>query len=873
MPYHRTQDEGNSALPERQYRLLTTKAQIDKCVAAIAQSGEVHALDFETTGLRPESAEVRLTCICGPAGGFVIDHFVSGVPFGAIAGKLAKACAWAVFNAGFEGRWFDYETDGPDVVLYDVGVMSKAKLGGRPLRLAEQVKRDLGKERDNKDLQVSDWSADELTQEQYDYGFEDADDTYALWTLWKAALSAAQWNGFLVLNDAWRGTAEMEDTGMLIDAPYHETLIAMWTRRRAAAEIVLRRYTPESVIENLRSKKMLSDFLKTVLDETSVRAWPSTAKNSQLQTTRAQLRQASFRAPYPFSRWLAALMVFNRADKYLSTYGENLLTKQSLSPDGRVHGRFNIAQAITARYSSSSPNLQNIPRSPVVRRSFIAPDGTDMVLADYSGVELRVLAEVSDDPQLKQDVIFGDVHAESAITLFRQNRDEFLARLKAKDPAAKEMRSKAKAFSFQLCIAEGQLVLTDHGLVPIEQVDRSMQVWDGVEWVSHDGVIYKGIQEVIDHDGLTATPGHKVFCTDGTIRPFHHVALSQHGLRVTRTAVAHIPIRDVRVYTQHPDAHAQRAHDDVGVSTMRQGAAEMAAQHAGGARQRLPVSTQPEASLRLRSVADFDEALHGSEGAVQTARGELEVLRPARNRDALQRQSGIHRRDSARVSASDCGGAGLPASGPYRQQRTLRAGQHTLGNAAGKPAKQARVYDILNAGPRRRFTVSGQLVSNCYGAGSAALALVLRCSDDEAKEYVEAWAARYPRAYALRYKMFDEMMASGLLPIKSGRTVYVHRNDRTLPVAANYPIQGAAADVMYRAVTRMNEVMWEVPYPARMLASVHDELLLLCREGHGEDLEQRLQEQMRLAWLDIFPNTATDNLIDSAVGKSWAAKP
>jgi hypothetical protein len=563
MPYHRTQDEGNSALPDRQYRLLTTKAQIDKCVAAIAQSGEVHALDFETTGLRPESAEVRLTCICGPAGGFVIDHFVSGVPFGAIAGKLAKACAWAVFNAGFEGRWFDYETDGPDVVLYDVGVMSKAKLGGRPLRLAEQVKRDLGKERDNKDLQVSDWSADELTQEQYDYGFEDADDTYALWTLWKAALSAAQWNGFLVLNDAWRGTAEMEDTGMLIDAPYHETLIAMWTRRRAAAEIVLRRYTPESVIENLRSKKMLSDFLKTVLDETSVRAWPSTAKNSQLQTTRAQLRQASFRAPYPFSRWLAALMVFNRADKYLSTYGENLLTKQSLSPDGRVHGRFNIAQAITARYSSSSPNLQNIPRSPVVRRSFIAPDGTDMVLADYSGVELRVLAEVSDDPQLKQDVIFGDVHAESAITLFRQNRDEFLARLKAKDPAAKEMRSKAKAFSFQLCIAEGQLVLTDHGLVPIEQVDRSMQVWDGVEWVSHDGVIYKGIQEVIDHDGLTATPGHKVFCTDGTIRPFHHVALSQHGLRVTRTAVAHIPIRDVRVYTQHPDAHAQRAHDDV----------------------------------------------------------------------------------------------------------------------------------------------------------------------------------------------------------------------------------------------------------------------------------------------------------------------
>lgn len=595
-----------------QYHLLADKTGIAWAVAQIeAAGGAVHALDFETTGLRPEAADVRLTCISGPAGNFVLDHKKAKVPFGKIADKLADACPWAVFNAGFEGRWFDHATGGPDVVLYDVGVMSKAKLGGRPLRLADMVKRDLKKERDNKHLQVSDWSALGLTDEQYDYGFEDAEDTYELWKMWKTGLTDAQWSGFLILNDAWRGTAEMEDTGVLIDAPYHQTLIDMWARRRKVAEAVLRRFTPEDVLPNLRSKKMLSDFLKTVLDERSVKAWPSTAKQGQLQTTRAQLRQASFRAPYPMSRWLAALMVFNRADKYLSTYGENLLTKQALSEDGRIHGRFNIAQAITARYSSSNPNLQNIPRQPAVRRSFIAPPDTDMVLADYSGVELRVLAEVSGDPQLKKDVIFGDVHAESAITLFRQNREDFLARLKAKDPAAKEMRSKAKGFSFQLT----------------------------------------------------------------------------------------------------------------------------------------------------------------------------------------------------------------------------------------------------------------------YGAGTGALALVLRCSDSEAKDYVGAWADRYPKAYALRYQMYDQMMATGFLPIHSGRTVFVHRNDRTLPVAANYPIQGAAADVMYRAVTRMGEVVWEVDYPARMLASVHDELLLLCRAGHGADLETHLQEQMRLAWLDVFPGTATDNLIDSAVGQSWAAKP
>jgi DNA polymerase-1 len=594
-----------------QYTLVTTAAGVQSVVRAIAKSGEVHALDFETTGLRPEDSKVRLTCICGPAGSFVVDHFAAKVPFNDVAEDLAAACAWAVFNAGFEGRWFDYATGGPDVVLYDVGVMSKAKLGGRPLSLADMVKRDLTKERDNKHLQTSDWSMPNLTQEQYDYGFEDAADTFDLWERWDAELTKAQWAGFRILNDAWRATAEMEDTGMLVDAPYHETLIKMWGLRRDVAEHVLRKFTPEGVIGNLRSKKQLSDFLKTVLDHDSVRAWPSTEKQDQLQTTRSQLRQASYRAPYPFSRWLAALMVFNRADKYLSTYGETLLTKQALSPDGRVHGRFNIAQAVTCRYSSSSPNIQNIPRSPLVRRSFIAPAGTDMVLADYSGIELRVLAEVSDDKQLRTDVIFGDVHAESAITLFRQPREQFMARLKAKDPAAKELRSKAKAFSFQLT----------------------------------------------------------------------------------------------------------------------------------------------------------------------------------------------------------------------------------------------------------------------YGAGNAALAVVLRCSDSEAARFVEAWAERYPSAYALRYKMFDQMSANGFLPVWSGRTIFVHRNDRTLPVAANYPIQAAAADVMYRAVTRMGDLMWQLDYPARVMASVHDELLLLCREGHGGDLEQHLQNQMRAAWLDVFPGSATDNLIESAVGKSWAAKP
>lgn len=61
------------------------------------------------------------------------------------------------------------------------------------------------------------------------------------------------------------------------------------------------------------------------------------------------------------------------------------------------------------------------------------------------------------------------------------------------------------------CIAEGQLVLTDHGLIPIQHVTVNDKVWDGSLWVKHDGVIYKGEREVITYDGLTATPDHPVY--------------------------------------------------------------------------------------------------------------------------------------------------------------------------------------------------------------------------------------------------------------------------------------------------------------------------------------------------------------------------
>lgn len=591
----------------------------------------IRALDFETTSLFPQHGGViRLSIITDDSGTTIIDHF-KAMPFALVADEFAKR-KWAVFNATFEGRWIDYFTEGGDyhykVELLDVQFLRKAKLGGGPLSLAIMAKRDLKYEMD-KSQQNSGWHQADLSSEQKIYAAIDGVVTWKLLCKWDDELTDDQYNGALVLNSAWRGTYEMEDCGLQLDIPYHQGLINLWTVKNKTAERYLRKHTGPDLIKNLNSNKQIGDFLKEhVLDAVSLASWPKTEKKGELDVSKDVLRMAAHRAPYPFSRWLAALMVYNKTRKYLSTYGEKFINKQRLA--GKITSRFNMAQAITCRYSSSSENLQNIPNSPVVRRSFItarSPTGREikLVMADYSSIEVRVLAELSGDEHLLHDAIYGDVHSRSASAIFKIDFDEFVRVLKEKDP------------------------------------------------------------------------------------------------------------------------------------------------------------NNPE-QLNPR----YDN------------------IRPL-----------------------------------YKSMRT-RAKSFT--------------FQLL------------------YGAGYAALAIVLRCTDEEAAHAVEAWAQLYPKAYAYRQLMFEQMTQTGYLPVCDGRTIFVFKNERTMPVAANYPVQGAAASVMYRAVYHVNRDLIETDMNARLAASVHDELLIFSWEECALECKALLVGAMKKAWLDIFPGTSTDNLLEAGIGDSWAEK-
>ena len=174
-------------------------------------------------------------------------------------------------------------------------------------------------------------------------------------------------------------------------------------------------------------------------------------------------------------------------------------------------------------------------------RHFIDPgEGKQFIDADFSQIEARVLAWLSGHDALLQAFRDGkDLYKQTAAMTFGVPYEE----------VDKDLRFLGKVVSLA-CIAEGQLVLTDEGLVPIEKVALHQRVWDGVEWVSHEGVIFKGIRKVITYQGLTATEDHQVFTDTETVMAFQDAIAGQKTLKVTGDAKTLPP-------------HGQQEHDSV----------------------------------------------------------------------------------------------------------------------------------------------------------------------------------------------------------------------------------------------------------------------------------------------------------------------
>jgi DNA polymerase-1 len=176
---------------------------------------------------------------------------------------------------------------------------------------------------------------------------------------------------------------------------------------------------------------------------------------------------------------LPALVIEHRSlAKLKGTYLDAL--PELIDPrDGRIHTTFNQAIAATGRLSSSDPNLQNIPtRTELgrkIREAFVAPPGSKLISADYSQIELRVLAHVSGDPALREAFARGeDVHTRTAAEVFSVPTGE----------VTPQMRRTAKAINFGIAYGQSAFGLSQRLEMPAAEaqaiIDRYFARYSGV---------------------------------------------------------------------------------------------------------------------------------------------------------------------------------------------------------------------------------------------------------------------------------------------------------------------------------------------------------------------------------------------------------
>ena len=436
---------------------------------------------------------------------------------------------------------------------------------------------------------------------------------------------------------------------------------------------------------------------------------------------------------------------------------------------------------VTGRWSAGgdggSLQLQNVARDSMIKEAIVAPEGHKIVGFDLSNIEVRVNLYIAGQ-QDQLDIIRGgrDVYKEFASAAFDIKQEDVTA---------------AQRFIGKTCIAEGELVLTERGLVPIEKIRVDDRVWDGIEWVRHEGVVYMGEKDVIEYQGLRATPDHIVYLEDGAPCEFGNASNKRACIANTGDGGTPLKLLD---NNQRGDKKEQQSWRDVVVCAMRLWRSEMDTPWFVNSRiiKKLP-QLRAEAQPRREGAFVSGRPGHRTSTATgylyfpalqQPERQGIQVLRRAwdrvqvrvgeifskllkdstgvelRERDRSRKQQlplrareyPIHYTERAGCQPKEysvCimeGGEDSSAkvegepiySAEYGVQICShgddRRGDNCDGMGVGGEEMQelerhkskARVYDILNAGPKHRFTVSNVLVSNCvlglgFGAGHKVL--------------------------------------------------------------------------------------------------------------------------------------------------------
>ena len=284
------------------------------------------------------------------------------------------------------------------------------------------------------------------------YAAEDADVTLRLWRMMKPRLAAER--RLTVYETLERPlltvVARMEQAGIRVDRNMLSRLSGDFAQSLARLEAEIQADAGETFA--LGSPKQIGDILFGKMGLPGAKKTPS-GQWATPATLLDELAGQGHELPRKILDW-------RQLAKLKSTYTDSL-QEHADRETGRIHTSFALAATTTGRLSSSDPNLQNIPirteEGRRIRKAFVAAEGTKLISADYSQIELRLLAHIADIPQLRQAFEDGiDIHAATASAMFGVPLNEMTP----------DLRRRAKTINFGIIYGISAFGLADRLGIP-----------------------------------------------------------------------------------------------------------------------------------------------------------------------------------------------------------------------------------------------------------------------------------------------------------------------------------------------------------------------------------------------------------------------
>lgn len=473
------------------YTAVETDAAIKKLVAQLNKYNEI-CFDTETTGIDANEAElVGLSFSVTPGEAWYVPCPADQKRTKEILSFFEplfsdKKKIWIGQNTKYDLlvlKWYDVEVAGDlfDTMLAhyviepdgkrSMDLLSEKFLGYEPVSIEELIGKKGKNQGSMRDVEI---------EKIKDYAAEDADITLQLKNVFEPLLASREVEKVFkeVESPLVKVLVDMEYEGIKIDIGFlNEYSKELEKEAKKAEESV---YKQAGVRFNLASPKQLGEVLfdKLKLDESAKKT-----KTGQYQTGEDVLLKLAARG----HSIADDILTFRELTKLKSTYVDAL--PQLINPKtGRVHTSYGQAVAVTGRLQSNNPNLQNIPvrtdRGKEVRKAFIPRDSKHVLLsADYSQIELRIVAAISGDENMCKAFKDGtDIHTATAARVY--NVDE-------KD-VTKEMRYKAKSVNFGIIYGQGAFGLADNlGITRTEAkeiIDNYKKQFPGIQQYMDDTI-------------------------------------------------------------------------------------------------------------------------------------------------------------------------------------------------------------------------------------------------------------------------------------------------------------------------------------------------------------------------------------------------